>query len=31
MPRITKNFKINASAKYFQIRRAKATSGGYRL
>ncbi len=30
MPRLNKNFRINASSKYFQTRRAKATSGGYR-
>lgn len=30
MPRVNKNFRINASGKYFQTRRQKATSGGYR-
>lgn len=30
MPKITKNFKINASSKAFQTQRNKARSGGYR-
>lgn len=30
MPRLDKNYRINASAKAFQTRRMKATSGGYR-